>query len=142
MTIKKFNEFLDEGIIKKQFPNKPRANDLTSEAERKHKSLKEILHKIGLNDENANDIIEYCYDIMINLIRAKMLLKGLSSSGQGAHEAEISYLKELNFSENDIYFADRLRYFRNGILYYGKRFNKEYADKVLSFMEKIKKRLA
>jgi hypothetical protein len=34
-----------------------------------------------------------------------------------------------------------LRYFRNGILYYGERFDAEYAKKVLGFLEKVYPRL-
>ena len=75
----------------------------------------------------------------MELIRAKMLLEGFNSSGKGAHEAEVAYLRELKFSESDVQFANQLRYFRNGITYYGKRFNKDYALKVLGFLDKIYK---
>ena len=141
IPLRKFEEFLKERIIKKQYPDKFRANDLIREAERKSKSLKRIMEKVGLDNENANDIIEHCYDIIINLIRAKMLLRGLSSSGLGAHEAEISYLREINFSEEDVQFANQLRYFRNGILYYGKIFDEEYAHKVIKFLSYARSKL-
>jgi len=140
-VLKTFRYFIENKIVKKQFPDKLRSEDLIKEAERKYNSLKVFLEKIGLEDENANDIVESCYDIIINLIRAKMLLKGLNSSGQGAHEAEISYLRELNFLELEVNFVNQLRYFRNGILYYGKRFDKEYAEKVLKFLEKVYSKL-
>ena len=136
-----FEEFIKKGIVKKQSPDKLRAKDLIAEAERKSHSLKNILDKIGLNNENANDIMEYCYDIIINLARAKMLLGGFNASGIGAHEAEVSFLRKLNFSEIEVKFMNQLRYFRNGIMYYGKKFDKEYAQKVLDFLSKIKKRL-
>jgi len=135
--LKEFGEFVEKGVVRKGFPDKPRANDLVEGARRKNKSLKIILDKIGLNDENANDILEYCYDIAINFVRAQMLGKGFNSSGRGAHEAEVSYLRELNFSEADVQFMNQLRYFRNGIMYYGKRFDKEYAEKVLDFLERF-----
>ncbi|MAG07592.1 hypothetical protein CMI46_02145 [Candidatus Pacearchaeota archaeon] len=139
--LKEFEEFLKKGIVKKQTPDEARAKDLNEEAERKFGSLNMILDKIGLSDENANDIIEICYDIVSYLIRAKMLLRGYSSSGAGAHEAEVAYLKTLNFSEEDVRFVNQLRYFRNGIMYYGKRFDKEYAEKVIDFMKKVRERL-
>ncbi len=135
--MKEFKEFVEKNIIKKQTPNKSRARDLYEESERKYKSLNRIIENIGLLEENANDIIEYCYDILISLIRAKLYLEGFKSSGEGSHEAEISYLLELNFSETETRFMDELRYFRNGIKYYGKRFDKEYAKKVIHFMEAI-----
>ena len=75
------------------------------------------------------------------LIRTKLFFQGYKSSGQGAHEAEISFLKLLRFNEREINFADKLRYFRNRMLYYGKNFDKEYAEKVLAFLKKIYPRL-
>ena len=77
----------------------------------------------------------------MELIRAKLLLEGYSSSGNYAHEAEISYLTEMKFLENDISFLNELRYFRNSITYYGKILDKEYAKKVYDFLNKIIKRL-
>ena len=64
-----FKEYLDKGIIKKKNPDLSRAKDLFEEAERKFNSLNVIIEKIGLHDGNANDIIEYCYDIIINFIK-------------------------------------------------------------------------
>ena len=66
-----------------------------------------------------------------------MLFEGYNAAGFGAHEAEVSYLRKLGFSEKDIQFADQLRYFRNGILYYGTTLDKEYAEKIIEFTKKI-----
>ncbi|MBT5342222.1 hypothetical protein HOL59_01435, partial [Candidatus Woesearchaeota archaeon] len=90
-----------------------------------------------INDNNANYLIKNAYDIIMELIRAKMLKEGFGSSGRGAHEAEVAYLKKLEFKDKDVDFVDELRYFRNGILYYGKSFDQEYALKVLDFLERI-----
>ena len=139
--MKEFDEFIRKGIIRKQEPNKSRARDLIEESNRKNKSLSLIIEKIGISEENANDIIEYCYDIIISLIRAKILLDGFFSSGSYAHEAEISYLRKLKFLETEIEAIDELRYIRNGIKYYGKRQNIEYAEKVLALKEKAIKQL-
>ena len=134
--LKDFDEFLKEGVVRKRTPDIPRARSLIEEAEKRNKFLNEILNKIGLLDENANYFIENSYDILIELIRAKLLIDGFSSSGKGAHEAEVSYMRKLNFPESDVGFMNDLRYFRNGILYYGKNFDKEYGKKVLSFLKK------
>ena len=139
--MKEFEEFIKKKIIRKIYQNKSIARDLIEESERKDKSLKTILEKIGLSNENANDIIEYCYDIIITLIRAKLYLEGLKSSGEGAHEAEISYLRKLDFSESEARFMDELRYFRNRIKYYGKQFDQEYAEKVIQFLNNMKTKL-
>ncbi len=70
-------------------------------------------------------------------IRARMLLDGYNASGAYAHEAEVSYMRILGFDKNDVHFADQLRYFRNGILYYGKTFDKEYAKEAVNFLKRI-----
>ena len=134
---KLFEEFIKEGIVKRIAINKERARSLTKESERKMNSLNEQLDKIGVKDENANDYVEYCYDIISYLIRAKLYLEGYNASGQGAHEAEISYLRVLEFTEKEIQFADQMRYFRNGILYYGTALDKEYAEKIIDFTKRI-----
>ena len=134
--LKDFDEFLKEGVVRKRTPDMPRARSLIEEAEKRNKFLNEILNKIGLLDKNANYFIENSYDILIELIRAKLLIDGFSSSGKGAHEAEVSYMRKLDFNESDVGFMNDLRYFRNGILYYGKNFDKEYGKKVLSFLKK------
>ena len=71
------------------------------------------------------------------LIRAKMILDGYYASGKGAHEAEISYLRILSFNENNIQFLDKMRYYRNGMLYYGTTLDKEYAKKVIKLSKEI-----
>ena len=134
---KLFEEFIKEGIVNRIAINKERVRSLTKESERKMNSLNEQLEKIGVKDENANDYVEYCYDIISYLIRAKLYLEGYNASGQGAHEAEISYLRVLEFTEKEIQFADQMRYFRNGILYYGTALDKEYAEKIIDFTKRI-----
>ena len=134
---KEFEYYVNEGIIKKIRPDKPRAEFLKKESEVSLEGLKERVEIIGINDKNANSIIKDCYDVIMEMIRAKLLLDGYSSSGSYAHEAEISYLKTLRFLENESYFLNELKYFRNSVTYYGKILDKEYAEKVLKFMKKI-----
>lgn len=140
-AIKSFDEFIEEGIAKKQSPDKSRANFLINEADTSLEGLNERIKKIGINEKNANSIIKDSYDIIMGLVRARMLLDGYNASGFGAHEAEVSYLRALGFIENDVQFANQLRFFRNGMLYYGKVMDKEYAQKVLDFLGKVYPRL-
>jgi hypothetical protein len=140
-SISNFQEFVKKGIVKKQSPDKSRAYFLIEESNQSYDVLLEIIDKIGLKENNANILIRQGYDIIMELLRAKMLLDGYNSSGKGAHEAEVSYLKLLDFSENDIQFANQLRYFRNGIMYYGKIMDKEYAEKVIEFIKRIRDKL-
>ncbi|MBU2496514.1 MAG: hypothetical protein KJ767_00445 [Nanoarchaeota archaeon] len=135
-AIKKFEEFIKEGIVKKQSPNKSRAEFLIKEAEQNYTYLLKLIEKMGINNINANDYIKKCYDILMELVRAKMLLKGLNSSGVRAHEAEVSYLRDLGFKEKEVQFVNQIRYFRNGMLYYGTILDKEYAEKVIEFTKR------
>jgi hypothetical protein len=140
--MKDFEEYIKEGIVKKQSPNISRAKSLIKESKNSYVVFKQITTKIGISDENSNYIIKNAYDIIMELIRAKMLINGFNASGKGAHEAEVSYLKTLNFNTNHIRTIDQLRYFRNGILYYGKQFDKEYAEKITNLLEIIYNKLS
>lgn len=133
--LEEFESYVKKGIVKKQSPDKLRADSLMKETDSSYASLLEVLEKIGINDKNANQIIKNSYDIIMELIRAKMFLKGYNSSS--SHEAEVSYLKKLNFPARDVEFVNQLRYFRNGITYYGKIMTEEYAKKVVDFLGKI-----
>lgn len=135
--IKKFDEFIKENIVKKQSIDKSRVEFLIKESEKEYCNLLEMIKKLGVNDNNANIFIKSCYDILMELIRAKMFLEGYNASGFGAHEAEISYMRVLNFDEKDVQFADQIRFFRNGMLYYGTMLDKIYAEKVIEFTKKL-----
>ncbi len=131
---KKFGEYLNLGIIKKCSADRSRAEFLIDESQNSLEGLSERIEKVGINEKNANSTIKDCYDILMELIRAKLLIEGYSSSGQFAHEAEVSYLQEMGFLDNDVSFLNEIRYFRNSVTYYGKILNKEYALKVVEFM--------
>jgi len=136
-VIKQFQKFIDKGIVKQQSPDISRANFLKEEAKKSYLFLQKKNEVFGINNETANDFIKSSYDIIMELIRSKMFLKGYNASGQGAHEAEVSYLRMLGFKEKDVQFADQLRYFRNGMLYYGTSLDEEYAQKVIEFTNKL-----
>jgi hypothetical protein len=139
--IQKFDEFIKKNIVKKQSIDKSRAEFLIKESENSYNNLLEKIQKIKLCDDNANDFIKSCYDILMELVRAKMLLEGYNASGFGAHEAEVSYMRILGFDERDVQFVDQMRFFRNGMLYYGTILDKGYADKVLDFTKKTHPKL-
>lgn len=106
-------------MVKKRKPDKPRAKFLIEESEKNYSFLLELLQKIEITDSNANSFIKPCHDLLMEMVRAKMLTDGYNASGSGAHEAEVAYLREIGFIDKDVQFADQLRYFRNGMLYYG-----------------------
>ena len=135
--MKKFEEYVQEGVVRRIFADVNRSKNIYSEALRKYQSLQYNISKLGVSDDNANDFIEHCYDCIMFLIRSKLFKEGFKCIGLGAHEAEVSFSLNIGFSESDMRFLDELRYFRNGILYYGKRFDVEYAQKVTEFTHKI-----
>lgn len=136
-SLQAFDQYLNEGIAKKVSVDISRASSLILQSEKKYRSLSEMKEKIGVSDDNANDFVEHCYDAIMLRVRARMYRNGYCASGQGAHEAEVAYLVKLGFPENEVLFLDKMRYFRNGILYYGTSLDVEYAQKVLVFTKRI-----
>lgn len=134
---KEFEYYVQKGVIRKQVQDKSRAKFLINESEKSLKGLKKRVEIMGIDEFNANSIIKDSYDIIMELIRAKLLLEGYSASGSFAHEGEISYLTKLRFPDSEISFLNELRYFRNSITYYGKILDKEYAEKVKDFLEQM-----
>jgi hypothetical protein len=135
--LKQFDEYLENNVVEKRRIDSQRAISLTKEAKKRKRFLSTLLQKIPLSNDNANYIIENSYDAIIELLRATLLLEGYYASGLGAHEAEVAFMRVLGFSEADTRFMNELRYFRNGILYYGKEFDVVYAKKVITFLEKM-----
>ena len=136
MTLPKpFDEYVNKRIMRKISSDKPRASFLINVSDLAFEGLKERVEKMGINAKNANSIIKDSYDIIMEIVRARLLLDGYSASGEHAHEAEVSYLKKLGFSDNEVSFLNELRYFRNSVTYYGKILDKEYAEKVVKFLK-------
>lgn len=71
-AIKNFNEFIKENTVKKQSIDRSRAEFLVKESENSYSHLLELAQKIELTDANANDFVKLCYDILMELIRAKI----------------------------------------------------------------------
>ncbi len=137
--MKSFEDYLREGVAKRQSPSPSRSRALLLEAEDSYRIIRQFLAAMPLSDENANHVVKNAYDIIMELIRSKMADQGYTTSGQGAHEAEVAYLERLGLPALKREFADRLRYYRNGILYFGKSFDAEYARKVLAFLDELRK---
>ncbi len=130
--MRQFEELVKIGVVKKQSPNRTRALAILKEVREKKDFLELSLKTIPEENMNSNFIVDYCYDILMELVRAKMFLDGYNAGN--SHEAEVSYMKILDFEESDIKFMDELRYYRNGTKYYGTMLGKDYAKKVLEFM--------
>ena len=127
--LKKFEEYVNSGVVRKTGVDLNRSASLQKEAEKR----KAFVLSIKLTDGNANYVVENSYDLLMELIRAVLYARGYSSSGAGAHEAEVSYTRIIGFSDADVMFLNDLRWRRNGILYYGKDYDVNYALKTMSF---------
>ena len=121
-------------VVSKHSPDVERSKSLIIESEKKFKFFEKIKLRLGFNELYPNYVVDTCYDIVLQLIRAKMLFDGYKTD---SHEAEVSYMKILEFSENEVNFMNQLRYYRNGIKYYGTILDEEYAKKVFEFVNKI-----
>jgi hypothetical protein len=130
-----FKEFLEQGAVKKKKKDEARARNLLEGAEKRKKVMEKYL---PLNEETAVKIVEECYDVIRELLEAKLSNEGYKSY---SHEAVISYLENLGFTKEEFVFSDKLREIRNGIKYYGKDVGLEYAKKVKDFLEQVFERL-
>jgi len=131
-----FEYYLKKGIVKKRRPEKSRAEFLIEESKKSLIGLKLRVEKMGIDKFNANSIIKDIHDIIVQSLRAKMLLAGFYASGNYAHEAEVAYMKKLEFNDFEISFVNVLRASRNGINYYGKSFEEKYAKECYAFLIK------
>lgn len=134
---KAFGEYVKKGVIKKCSIDRQRADFLFTESEKTRRALYKRLERLGIDEDSANSIVKDCYDIVMELIRSKLLLSGYFSSGQFSHEAEVSFFKKLGFQDNEVSFLNDLRYFRNSVTYYGKILDVSYAKRVVEFTKRI-----
>jgi len=94
-SLRNFEEFLESGTVKRRSSDRARAKSLIEEAESRLRFLNELIQKIPVSDENANYFVESVYDVLISLIRARLLIDGFNSSGEGSHEAEVAYMRRM-----------------------------------------------
>jgi len=135
--LRPFTSYLDEGVIKRVTPDPERAASLRKESRRKLKTLTTNLRLVGITAENANDYAEYCYDLLMLSVRALLYEHGYVARGAGAHEAEVAALTNFGIADDDIRFLNQLRYFRNGMLYYGTTIDEQYARQVITFTKRL-----
>lgn len=131
-----FEYYLKQGIVTKRTPNKSRADFLINESKKSLEGLKRRINKMGIDEFSANSVIKDIHDILIQSLRAQMLIKGLHASGNYAHEAEVAFMKTIGFKEFEINFVNVLRASRNGINYYGKIYQEDYAKECHQFLIK------
>ena len=120
--MKNFDEFIERGIVKIRKKNVERVKSLIEEASKRLN----FYNSIPISEKSANYVIENMYDVVRELIEARMLLEGYKSY---SHEASIAYLyNDKDFTPSLLEELDRLRRKRHGIHYYGKRVSAEDAQ--------------
>jgi hypothetical protein len=132
-----FEEYLKKGVVKKQKPDMSRAKYLIAVSNNSKLDLDNRLKNETITSINANALIKETYDLIMELIRAKMLTLGYNSLGLGAHEAEVAFLRNLGFNEKEVLFLNKVRNSRNGITYYGNIFSSSDAEDVVKFLKSI-----
>lgn len=129
--MKKFEDFLESGDVRKQEKNEILSKSLMKSVE---KSLKNI-YRVKVDDLNAESVISEVYDIIRKFIDSILSLEGYKSY---SHEASILFLRKFSiFAESEIIFLDNLRKIRNGIKYYGKEADIDSSLRSISFMNSI-----
>ena len=129
--MKEFEDFLKSGDVRKQEKNEILAKALIKSSE---KSLKNI-RRTKIDELNAESVVSDIYDIIRELIEARLVFEGYKSY---SHEATILFLKKFKeFDEYEIDFLDNLRKIRNSIKYYGKEATEENALNTLKFMDSV-----
>ena len=124
-----FEYFLNKGDVKKQSKNEKLAKLLIKESFDRLNFIKSL----SLNKENAKYFLENIYDILRELIEAKLALEGFKSY---SHEATILFLKKFpKIKESEIRYLDNLRKIRHGIKYYGRNIGLEEAERSLDMMD-------
>lgn len=133
--LKMFEEFIEKRIVKKKSPDVERASSLIKEVGEKLEFFTKILKSIPFNEVKPNFVVDNVYDILIELLRARLLRDGYNAGN--SHEAEVSYMRNLGFTNEEVAFMNQLRYYRNGIKYYGKIYTLEYSQKVKEFLDNV-----
>ena len=135
--MKDFKDFIESGEVRVQRKNEILASALIKSSEKSETYIR----KQKIDTESAEHIVAEIYDIIRELIEAKLSLEGYKSY---SHEANILFLKKFPiFEESEIIFMDNLRKIRNGIKYCGKEASIEDANKTIKFfntmLPKLKK---
>lgn len=109
--MKTFKEFVEEGKVKKDQPDKTRAKSMLSQGEARMADLKTL----PLNDENAPFRFEDAYEAVREVLQAFMFLEGYNPY---SHDAIIVFGYEKGLlTEAEFRRWDRNRKIRNDIHY-------------------------
>jgi uncharacterized protein (UPF0332 family) len=131
--LKEFSFFLATNAVRKQQPNVHLAQATARESLDRIEMAKGILRS-----QKPKYALENAYEAVRELIDAILFLKGYKSY---SHEASVSYMMDLGFSEGEMGQIDRLRRRRNGIKYYGEDASLEEAEEAVKIAGTVIKKL-
>jgi len=127
--MKEFDYFLKNGDVRKVSRDIELAKSLVND-------MNERINKASLLDSEvfAKIVYENFYDALRDFSDAVLAVKGFKSY---SHQASISYLRKVGFSESIIMDLDNFRYKRNSSKYYGEVIFSEDSEDIKKFYKKI-----
>ena len=111
--MKDFEYYIGKGEVKKQSPDANFAASLIQDAVQRFK----YASGAKPDEKSAKYIYEDIYDSLREAIDSLLALRGFKSY---SHVASISFLKQFDFSYDEMDSLERMRKRRNGMKYYGK----------------------
>ena len=127
--MKEFTYFLKQNVVKRQAPDANLARATYSESVERLALAKRLLRS-----EKAKYVLENTYEAMREAADAVLYKKGFKSY---SHEASISFLKGIGFTEQELREFDRFRKIRNDIKYYGGDCDEHDAKAAIKLAEKL-----
>ena len=122
--------YIRKGVVKKSIKDIKRAVSLLKTARKRMKTAEKI--------DVRNFKLEFVYEAIIELIEALMSLEGYKSY---SHEADIAFLRKINFPENIILKLDEVRRKRHRSKYYGVELKADKTEELIKFCKDIFKKL-
>lgn len=133
--MKSFQEFIKEGKVIKQSPDKAESSSLFKQAEER---LADLI-TLPISERNASFRFEDAYEVLREATQAFLSAEGYKSY---SHEALFSFAKERKLlTESDVIRSNQYRETRNDINYRAKKVTKEEAEEIIAFTKKIMKAL-
>ncbi len=124
-----FAEFIEKGLVRKTFKDKPLARALLQNSK---KDL-EFLENLKIDKNSVRKVMTNFYDVLRSILEAVAVTKGYKIY---SHEAYTSFLQEI---EEDLFAIkfDRFRKIRNSINYYGEDISIEETKENISEIRKM-----
>lgn len=131
--MEKFETFVKQGLVKKAYPNTPRAQKLVKDGRERLADV-ELLNVKKM----PKLIFENTYDAIRDFLLAFLLIDGYKTA---SHEAPIAYLLGKNWDIYSVQKLDQFRYMRNGSKYYGEPISIQQAEDIKTFYLQIKPKI-